>query len=167
MNIIIRISLTIILVIWAVLPYYDNSTINPQIELLKSIGSFMLTLLVSGFLGFVALYCKDIQTCLELINPQNRRMSPKSAWFMFLMPFNFIEDFFIVINLSNSIEAEAKTNHKLETIKDFGMVTGIGWSIAQILSFIPNILGQIAGCLGIVLVIFHWIFIKKIITLLK
>ncbi|HLO45199.1 MAG TPA: hypothetical protein VK175_12765 [Leadbetterella sp.] len=167
MNILIRISLTIILVLWAILPYYENSIENPQIELLKSIGLWMLAILVSGFLGFVALYCKDIQTCLELINPQNRKMSPKSAWLMFFMPFNFIEDFFIVINLSNSIEAEAKINQKLETIKDFGMVTGIGWCIAQILSFIPNVFGQIVGCLGIILVVFHWIFIKKIIALLK
>jgi hypothetical protein len=69
--------------------------------------------------------------------------------------------------LSNSIETEARTNPKLETIKDFGMITGIGWCVAQILSFIPNTLGQIAGCLGIVLAIFHWVFIKKIISLLK
>jgi hypothetical protein len=167
MNLLVRISLTIILVLWAVFPYYDNSVPNPQIEILKSLGTLILTLLVSGFLGLVTIFCKDIQTCLELINPNNRKMSPKSTWFMFLMPFNFIEDFFIVINLSNSIEAEAQTNPKLQSIKDFGMVTGIGWSIAQILSFIPNTVGQIAGLLGIVLVVLHWIFIKKIIALLK
>ena len=33
-------------------------------------------------------------------------------------------------------------NPKLKDISDFGMVSGIRWSIAQILLFIPNIVGQ-------------------------
>ena len=85
---------------------------------------------------------------------------------MFAIPFNFVEDFFIVINIANSIEEEKKTNGKLKNISDFGMVSGIGWSIAQILSFIPNILGQTAGLIGMVLVIYHWVQITKINKLL-
>lgn len=166
MNIFIRISLTVLLMLWAFLPYYDKEAVNPQVELLRSIGKVNLGLICSAFLGMVALYCRDIQICLELVSPENRKMSPKAAWRMFLLPFNFIEDFFIVINLSNSIEAEARVNPKLAALKDFGMVSGIGWSIAQILSFIPNDIGQVAGLLGFVLVLVHWIFIRKINTLL-
>lgn len=85
---------------------------------------------------------------------------------MFAIPFNFVEDFFIVINVANSIEEEQKTNDNLVTVTDFGMVTGIGWSLAQILSFIPNMVGQIAGLIGMILVIYHWIQIAKINRLL-
>ena len=46
------------------------------------------------------------------------------------------------------------------------MVSGIGWSIAQVLSFIPNIVGQIAGLIGMILVIYHWVQIAKINKLL-
>jgi hypothetical protein len=166
MNIFIRISLTVLLMLSAFLPYYDKEAINPQAALLRSIGNVNLGLICSAFLGMVALYCRDIQTCLNLVSPENRKMSPKSAWRMFLLPFNFVEDFFIVISLSNSIEAEARVNPKLASLKDFGMVSGIGWSIAQVLSFIPNDIGQVAGLFGFVLVVVHWIFIRKIIALL-
>ena len=85
---------------------------------------------------------------------------------MFAIPFNFVEDFFIVINVANSIDEEKKTNIKLKNVSDFGMISGIGWSIAQVLSFIPNYVGQIAGLLGMVLVIYHWTQIAKINKLL-
>ena len=42
--------------------------------------------------------------------------------------FNFVEDFFIV-NVANSIDEEKKTNIKLKNVSDFGMISGIGWSI--------------------------------------
>lgn len=40
------------------------------------------------------------------------------------------------------------------------------WSITQVLSFIPNFIGQLAGVLGLALFIIHWVFIRKIIKLL-
>jgi hypothetical protein len=43
----------------------------------------------------------------------------------------------------------------------------IGWSIAQILSFIPNVVGQIAGLIGMILVLYHWLQIVKINKLLS
>jgi len=87
---------------------------------------------------------------------------PKSVWYMFTVPFNFVEDFFIVINIASSIEEEKKSNIKLKDISDFGRVSGIGWSISQVLSFIPNIVGQMAGLLGMILVIYHWTQIARI-----
>ena len=86
---------------------------------------------------------------------------------MFAIPFNFIEDFFIVINLATSLEAEKRTNQSLSDSNDFGMVSGIGWSIAQLLSFIPNSIGQVAGVVGMILVIYHWLQIGRINRLLK
>lgn len=114
----------------------------------------------------VGFYCRTLQRCLTLIKPENRKAKPSSVWFMFAIPLNFVEDFFIVINIANSIEEEKKTNIALKNVSDFGMISGIGWSISQILSFVPNFVGQTAGLLGIILVIYHWIQIAKINKLL-
>lgn len=167
MNLLIRISLTILLVLWASLPYFDKTGSKNALDAILSIGIAGSILFVLAFFIMVAFYCKTLQRCLELIRPENRKATPKSVWYMFLIPFNFIEDFFIVINISNSIEEEAKINPKLAAIKDFGMVTGIGWSIAQVLSFIPNYIGQVAGGIGFILVIIHWLFVAKINRLLS
>jgi len=131
------------------------------------IGIIPSVLIMLAFFIMVAFYCRTLQKCLTLIKPENRKASPKSVWYMFVIPFNFVEDFFIVINISNSLEKEKETNIELKNISDFGMVSGIGWSIAQILSFIPNIVGQTAGLVGMILVIYHWVLIHKINRLLK
>jgi hypothetical protein len=85
---------------------------------------------------------------------------------MFLIPFNFVEDFFIVIHLAHSLEIERKQNPKLAKVRDTGLYTGIGWSLAQVLSFIPSSIGQIAGLIGMLLMIYHWITISRINKLL-
>lgn len=166
MNKFIKLSLSVIILLCAILPYLNSSDKSGALETISSIGAAGIVILIVSFFLAIAYYCKALENCLKLIAPHNRKATPKSVWYMFLMPFNFIEDFFIMINISNSLEEEAKHNSKLSNIKDFGMITGIGWSIAQILSFVPNIAGQIAGALGIVLWIIHWRFIIKINKLL-
>lgn len=160
---VVKLSLTTLLVYWVTLTYLDKSILNA----LLGFGWFWSILIFTLFLGFVALYCMSLQQCLELIKPENRKANPKSVWYMFLLPFNFVEDFFIVIDVSNSINEESKSNPKLASIKDSGVVLGIGWCIAQILSFIPNYVGQIAGLLSFILVLIHWKHIVKINQLLK
>lgn len=166
MNRLIKLLLSGIILLCGIVPYLNSSDKSGSLETIFSIGITGTVLLFIAFFVAIAYYCKSLQNCLTLISPQHRKATPKSVWYMFLMPFNFIEDFFIMINISNSLEEEAKHNIKLASIKDFGMITGVGWSIAQILSFVPNIAGQIAGALGIVLWIIHWRFIVKINKLL-
>ena len=166
MNKIIRFVLTALLVWWAALPYFENTDSGNALEALFGFGVMWSVVIFILFFGMVAFYCKTLQKCLELVKPENRKAAPHSVWYMFFIPFNFVEDFFIMINISNSIEQEAKTNPKLSGIKDFGMITGIGWGIAQIISFVPNYIGQVAGALGLVLVIVHWLFIIRINRLL-
>lgn len=148
-------------------PYINSSDKSGSLELVISLGVWGTTLLIAGFFLAISFYCKALQSCLTMISPQNRKAAPKSVWLMFILPYNFIEDFFIMINISNSLEEEAKYNTNLTGIKDFGLITGISWCIAQILSFIPNIAGEIAGALGLVLWIIHWRFIIKINKLLS
>lgn len=161
-NFLIRLVLTSILVTWALLPFLNNNVNESALGEILKIGIAWSALIIVGFLIMVAFYCRTLQKCLTLIKQENRKAEPKSVWYMFAIPFNFVEDFFIVIDVANSLEAEKKTNSKLKEISDYGMVSGIGWSIAQVLSFVPNILGQIAGLIGMILVIYHWIYIWKI-----
>ena len=162
MNILIKITLTILLVVWATQPFIMPTNEDSILSEIYRIGVFPSIAIMLSFFVMVAFYCRTLQRCLTLIKPENRKAKPTSVWYMFAIPFNFIEDFFIVINVANSIQEEKKSNIKLKNVSDFGMVSGIGWSIAQVLSFIPNIVGQIAGLLGMVLVIYHWYQISRI-----
>jgi hypothetical protein len=161
-NFIIRLFLTAILVAWAVLPYFDGSSNESVLGEIFRVGIVPSILIIGGFFIMVAFYCRTLQKCLTLIKPENRKAKPTSVWYMFAIPFNFVEDFFIVINVANSIEEEKKSNIRLKNVSDFGMVSGIGWSIAQVLSFIPNIVGQTASLIGMILVVYHWVQIAKI-----
>lgn len=166
LNFLIRLILTGLLVAWAVLPFFENSKNDSVLNEIFRIGILPSILIFGAFFIMVGFYCRTLQRCLALIKPENRKAKPTSVWYMFAIPFNFVEDFFIVINVANSIEEEKKSNIKLRNVSDFGMITGIGWSIAQVLSFIPSLVGQIAGLLGMILVIYHWVQIAKINKLL-
>lgn len=165
-NFLIRLILTGLLVAWAAMPYFDNSTNDSVLNEIFRVGILPSFLTIGAFFIMVGFYCRTLERCLTLIKPENRKAKPTSVWYMFAIPFNFVEDFFIVINVANSLDEEKKTNIKLTNISDFGMISGIGWSIAQVLSFIPNFVGQIAGLLGMILVIYHWTQIAKINKLL-
>lgn len=47
-------------------------------------------------------------------------------------------------------------------IKSFGMVSGQGWCIAQIVSLIPNQIGSAAGLIALVFWMWHWVFIRRV-----
>jgi hypothetical protein len=97
MNILIRLILTILLVAWAVLPYFDNSANDSVLNEIIRIGVLPSLLIIGAFFMMVGFYCRTLQRCLSLINPTNRKAKPSSVWYMFAIPFNFIEDFFIVV----------------------------------------------------------------------
>ncbi len=167
MNLAIKIILTALLVWWVLFPVFNGSENESILAEIYRIGIIPAILIMGAFFGMVAFYCRTLKICYLQIKPENRKAKPNAVWYMFLLPFNFVEDFFIVIDLARSLEEEKKENHKLSKITDFGMVSGIGWSIAQIMSFIPNIVGQVAGLIGFVLVIYHWMLIAKIKKLLS
>ncbi len=167
MNVVIKIVLSIVLLICGLAPFFEKADETGTLDSIFTLGIFGSIGLFLVFFTAIWFYCQSLQTCLTKISVSNQKASPKSVWYMFLIPYNFIEDFFIVINISNSIEAEAKNNPKLSTINHFGLITGMGWCIAQILSLIPNVGGQIAGLIGLILWLIHWRFIVKINQLLK
>ncbi len=86
---------------------------------------------------------------------------------MFLIPYNFLEDFFIVSNVARSLRQEASTNPRLQGIRGFGIWSGNGWCTAQLLSLLPGVMGEAAGLAGGVLWAKHWHFIAKVNRLLS
>lgn len=167
MNVAIKIVLSLVLLICGLAPFFEPSNETGTLDSIVTLGIFGSIGLFLVFFTAIWFYCQSLQRCLSNISASNRKATPKSVWYMFLIPYNFIEDFFIVINISNSIEAEAKNNPKLSSINHFGLTTGLGWCIAQILSLIPNFGGQLAGLIGLILWLIHWRFIIKINQLLK
>lgn len=129
-----------------------------EIRMLGAAGS---ALAIGAFLALVYLYARDLRHTLQLVSPASRKASPNSVWLMFLLPYNFVEDFFIVANVGKSIEAEAHTNPALSGLKTFGLVSGYGWCAAQIISLVPGDLGSIAGLVAILFWAWHWVFVRK------
>jgi hypothetical protein len=149
------------------LPFVDADARSGILASATGIG--LPALLVSGavFLAAVAAYCRSLETCLERIRPRARAASPRSVWLMFLVPYNFVEDFFIVRNVAASLRAEAAVNPALGELRGFGTVSGLGWCTAQIISLLPNHVGEAAGAVALVLWIVHWRFIARANALLR
>ncbi len=124
-------------------------------------------LVAMGFLSLVFLYAKDLVHTLQLVRPEARMTKPQSVWLMFLIPFNFVEDFFIIHNVSCSLRAEAEVNAALQRFRSFGLWSGLGWCAAQIVSLLPNTIGAAAGMLAMVLWVWHWVFIRRVIGSLR
>lgn len=113
------------------------------------------------FFLLVALYANDLRSILALVAPESRKAKPHSVWWMLVLPYNFIEDFFIIHAVSESLRHEASGNVKLAGLKSFGAFTGLGWCMAQICSLIPNQLGSLFSLVALVLWVVHWRFIRK------
>lgn len=166
MNLSIKIILSVLIGLTGIYPYVTDGDKPAALNELFQYGIACGITGIAVFFLAIALYCKSMQTTLERIRVSNRRANPKSVWIMFIIPYNIIEDFFIIDTLSKSIEQEAKTNPKLAGLTDYGYITGIGWAIAQVMSFIPNAVGSVAGIFGMVLWIRHWLFIRNVNRLL-
>ena len=163
----LKLALTLLVSIALALPFFYPSVASGFLTEMKMLGVAGSLFVIALFLLLVFFYCKDLQKILELIKPENRRTKPKSVWLMFLIPYNFIEDFFIIYHVSASLEREAKDNASLGDLTSNGSKSGIGWCAAQILSLLPGVLGQIAGVLAIVLWVVHWRFIRVTIQSLE
>ena len=108
------------------------------------------------FFILVAFYCRTLQKTLTLIEHSHRKCAPRSVWLMFFIPYNFIEDFFIIYNVSISIKHQAINNEKLNSYSYYSLYVGLGSCAAQILSIAPGHYGQIATLIALVLWIVHW-----------
>lgn len=158
----VKIILSIPIGIGLIYPFFYENVSGGILSEIKLFGLFGSLIVIIVFLLLIIFYALDLMKCLSNISPSARKAKPKSVWFMFFLPYNFIEDFFIVSNVANSLKAEAKINPQLADFKSFGMISGIGWCSAQIISLIPNQIGSVSGLVAIILWIWHWAFIRKV-----
>lgn len=169
MSVIIKLALALVVAVSALYPYLYPVEKSGALETVFETGLWVSIVLAILFLAGVALYCKDLERSLTQIQPENRKASPRSVWYMFVIPYNIIEDFFIILNVYGSVENELKgeENSRIAGLNEYSLVTGMGWCIAQVLSLIPNLGGQLAGFIALMLWIAHWILIRRINHALK
>ena len=156
-----KVMLSIPIAIGLVYPFTGSGSSGGILRELEIFGPTGVVAAIIVFLALVLFYALDLIKSLKLVSPTSRKAKPNSVWFMFLLPYNFIEDFFIVCNVAKSLKAEAAINPALATLKSFGMISGLGWCTAQIISLIPNQIGSAAGLIAIGFWIWHWAFIRR------
>ena len=162
MMMLVKIILSIPIGIGLVYPFIQANAAGGILNEIRFLGFYGSILFIALFLLLVLFYIFDLIKTLKLVSPSARKAQPKSVWLMFLLPYNFIEDFFIVANVARSLKAEAAINPSLASFKSFGMVSGLGWCIAQIISLIPHPLGSVAGLVAMSLWGWHWAFIRRV-----
>lgn len=131
---------------------------------IKILGLFWSSIVVCLFFIAIIFYAKLLQNTLNMIDKEARKLNPKSVWLMLVIPYNFIEDFFIIYHVSESIKNQSFRDSRLNKLKNFGTISGFGWCTAQIISLIPNNIGAIAGLIALIFWIIHWRFIVNINT---
>jgi hypothetical protein len=142
-------------------PFFNPDAAGGILGELKIFGPTGSIVAVVVFLLLVLFYALDLIRSLKLVSPASRKAKPSGVWLMFLLPYNFIEDFFIVANVAKSLKAEAASNPALANFKSFGMISGMGWCAAQVVSLVPNQIGSAAGLVAIVFWIWHWVFMRR------
>ena len=165
--ILLKTALTVPVTYALAYPFLNPSTTGGIFMEVKILGGLGSVVVVATFLAMVFLYCRDLYRSLSLVRPSAQEASPRSVWLMFLIPYNFVEDFFIVANVARSLRREAQDNLALHSFKSFGMVSGLGWCAAQIVSLLPNQIGSLAGMLALPLWIIHWRFIRQVNAVLR
>lgn len=109
---------------------------------------------IAVFFGLVALYVRALQALLAQVRAPNRIRSPRSLWLMFAIPFNFVEDFFIIAEVARSVRAEGAVAERRLVIWRW---LGLGWCALQIVSLVPGETGVLAGVLALVAWAAHWV----------
>ena len=156
----LKVGLSLLIGFALIYPFFSTSTTGILREL-DTLGLTWSLILMSLFFIAVAFYAKALENTLKLVNKKARKAEPKSVWLMFLIPYNFIEDFFIIHSVTESLKAQALFDNRLNKIKGFGSLSGFGWCTAQIISLIPNELGAVAGVIAFILWLVHWYFIVQ------
>lgn len=122
-----------------------------ELAVLGAIGS---AIAVAVFFGLVALYCRSLQRMLQAIAPPDRARSPRSVWLMFAIPFNFVEDFFIVADLASSLRRDGRTAPGAARL---WLILGETWCVLQIASLLPREAGVVSGALALLAWTLHWV----------
>ncbi|GIE31340.1 hypothetical protein Ait01nite_043850 [Actinoplanes italicus] len=112
--------------------------------------------IVAGFLALVAFYCRALHRTLLLVRPGARQARPASVWWMFAIPHNFVEDFFIVRAVAASLAADGAGG-----VRRWASL-GYGWCALQIVSLLPGAAGLAGGAMALPLWAAHWLLTARL-----
>lgn len=141
-----------------------NGGILSEIGATGALGSIAI---LAGFFAAVALFARDLQRCLDRIPEDLRAIAPKRVWAMFLLPINFVEDFFIVTATHASIARVLSFDPVAYALNERCRAYAISWCALQILSLSPGTVGIASGFLAAVFWILHWHGIRRLLTALE
>ena len=105
-------------------------------------------------------YLITLQKTLEAISPENRRMAPGQVWLLFIPLFNFIWQFMVVTNISDSIRDEC---YRLSIPVSEDRPTyniGLAKNILGLCGFIP-VLGIFCSIASIICWIVYWVKVNE------
>jgi hypothetical protein len=156
----VKIFLSALVALALVYPFLLPEPVGLAKEL-AVLGVFGAAALGIVFFSIVAVYANDLRSILVLVSPDSRKAKPNAVWWMLLLPYNFIEDFFIIHAVTESLRREAAFNEALGRWKSFGAPTGYGWCAAQVGSLIPNEIGSALALVALIMWLLHWSLIRK------
>ncbi len=169
-QVIFKVIATILIAIVMLYPLWgatkNEAGNNGVLSSIGTMGWITTSEIVATFIVGVALYCRSLQKCLSLVQPSCQAMKPKMVWLMFVPFYNIVEDFFIIQNVTRSLEQEAQINERLKDMNNFGRVSGFAWCIAQVASLFPSSIGEGASFIALTFWVAHWRLIAKVNNLL-
>lgn len=133
-------------------------------NLLLSMPGGSELVIIFMFLGGIVLipkifYLITLQSTLNAISPENRKMPPANVWLLLIPLFGIVWHFFVIKNIAESIHAEAiSMSIKLsEPLPAYNV--GLAMCILNCLFIVPgvNILTSIAG---LICWIIYWVKIS-------
>lgn len=140
-------------VVWLIV----SGATSPEGGVLGEVGALGVrtaTALGVALLVSVAFFCRDLERLLTLLPESARAMTPKSVWWMMVIPFNFVEDFFIVADVTQSLEQAGLARHASKG-------WAFGWCTAQIASLLPGPVGQLSSLVTTIAWIAHWAMVRQ------
>lgn len=108
---------------------------------------------VVAFFALVAAYCRHLQRLLAAVPPPARAAAPGSVWWMFAIPYNFVEDFFIVAAIAASLRNDGRVDPARQRR---WRRLGLAWCGLQIASLLPGAVGVAAGAGALLAWAAHW-----------
>ena len=113
-----------------------------------------------GLIAVGILYLLTLQGALAQVAPQNRKMQPGMVWLLLIPYFSTIYMFFVVKNISESLEAEYRMrgmNVEAKPTYNIGLVCFILGVVSLVLGFAASILPSFIALVVIVGYYVCWI----------
>jgi hypothetical protein len=128
---------------------------NQNYENFSGVEIVAVLITIAIFFIITIFYLLTLQKALNRCAPENRAMAPGMVWLLLIPLFNWVWNFFVVINIAKSLGAEFQKRGIAEEPKP-GQTLGMVMCILNVCSIIP-LLGILCALGGLVCWIIYWI----------